>query len=176
MNSTATKTRFMAKIKKTESGCWIWTGAKDRKGYGKFSVGGSRNKDGSRRNSMVSAHRIAYEMFIGLIPGGHGYHGTCVLHKCDTPECVNPEHLFPGSNADNVHDMDAKGRRINLQSKGADHGNAILNEDYALEIYRMCLDRIAPQHMIAKQFGVSTSTVNHINKGRLWNHITRAFA
>ena len=51
---------------------------------------------------MVTASRVSYELFIGRIPESDGYHGQCILHRCDTPSCVNPEHLFHGSNMDNI--------------------------------------------------------------------------
>ena len=164
--------RFMSKVlKDSVTGCWNWNGGKDRKGYGKFSIGGSRNKDGTRRNSMVTATRVSYEIFIGEIPAGDGYHGTCVLHHCDNPCCVNPEHLFLGSNKDNVLDMDKKGRRVNKQPKGEMHGTAKLTVNQVDSIV-IQLNKKVPQHLIAKEFGVCLATVNHIAKGRLWSHHT----
>lgn len=165
--------RFMEKVRE-DAGCWIWTGAKDRKGYGKFSIGNSRMADGKRRNSMVSAHRVSYELFIGPIPEGQGFHGSCVLHRCDNPACVNPAHLFIGSNADNVRDMDLKGRRITKTRLGSAHHNAVLDEQKVAEIYQMAIHRLKPQLQIARQFGVCLSTVSHIKTGRLWSHVTGA--
>lgn len=172
MTKEGTKTRFMAKVILAASGCWNWHGGKDRKGYGKFSIGSSKNPDGTRRNSMVSAHRAAYEIFIGPIPTASGFHGTCVLHKCDNPSCVNPDHLFLGSNADNVHDMDAKGRRVNRQALGSAHGNAKLTEAKAIAIHQLIKSNTKAQSEIALEFGVCLATVNHIAKGRLWSHAT----
>lgn len=161
------KMRFMAKVAVQENGCWMWTGGKDRKGYGLFSVGPSRNPDGSRRNSMKAAHRVSYELFNGGIPDG-----LFVLHKCDTPGCVNPEHLFLGTNLDNVRDMDSKGRRVNGPSYGSDHGNAVLDEKQVLEIMELLKARKPTQKEIAKMYGVAHSTINHIATGRLWSHLT----
>ena len=81
------------------SGCWNWTGAIHRNGYGKFG-----RRDGDRQRTD-GAHRVAWEVLIGPIPDG-----LHVLHKCDNPCCINPEHLFVGTNQDNVDDMMAKGR------------------------------------------------------------------
>jgi hypothetical protein len=83
------------------SGCFIWVGAVARKGYGCFMVGSLR--DGSRR--LTQAHRFAWERANGPIPAG-----MCVLHKCDTPCCVNPDHMRLGTLHDNAMDMAAKGR------------------------------------------------------------------
>jgi hypothetical protein len=82
------------------TGCWWWTGALDTKGYGRILIGRSAQR----------AHRVAYELLVGPIPDLGGYHGGCLLHRCDQPCCVNPQHLRPGTHADNMADMAAKGR------------------------------------------------------------------
>lgn len=83
------------------NGCWNWILTKDKVGYGRLKVSlGSREE---WRSS--SAHRYSYELFIGEIP-----HGMNVLHKCDNRACCNPEHLFIGTQQDNMHDMHSKGR------------------------------------------------------------------
>ena len=89
------------------SGCFIWAGGSDRRGYGKFTYGS--RVDGSRQ--QVLAHRYAYERVHGPVPAK-----LHICHKCDTPCCVNPEHLFLGTNADNLRDMSAKcrGRKSRL--------------------------------------------------------------
>lgn len=166
------KMRFMAKVAIQENGCWMWQGALGKKGYGMFSVGGSRNPDGTRRNSMRAAHRVSYELFKGPIPEHDSHHGMCVLHKCDTPGCVNPDHLFLGTNADNVHDMDEKGRRVNTPNRGSDHGNAVLDEAKVKEIMKLLESRSPTQRKIAEMYGVSFATINHIKTGRLWAHVT----
>lgn len=83
-------------------GCWLWTGAKNRMGYGVFQIG-------RRGEGTVLASRYAWEFFCGDIPDG-----LCVLHRCDTPACVNHRHLFLGTRADNNRDMVAKGRWKNV--------------------------------------------------------------
>lgn len=162
--------RFWSKVDKSGD-CWIWTGGKDRKGYGKFSMGSQFKPDGSRRNSMVSAHRFSYELVHGPIPDHESLHGLCVLHSCDTPGCVNPNHLSLGTNKDNVRDMDRKGRRVNAQANGEGHHNSILTERQVREIVSAHRERGITQLQLSKDYGVSHSTINHIFTGRLWAHL-----
>lgn len=89
--------RFLDKVEKTE-GCWIWKASKNSKGYGFFYTGRGPAK-------MDSAHRVSYELFKTAIPPGYN-----ILHRCDTPSCVNPDHLFIGTQKDNIDDMVAKKR------------------------------------------------------------------
>lgn len=93
--------RFWSKVKKT-SGCWLWTASKRNKGYGAFVWAGD---DG--RIIQGRAHRFSYEIAYGSIDPG-----MCVLHRCDTPACVRPSHLFVGSKAENNRDMVVKGRHV----------------------------------------------------------------
>lgn len=88
------KDRFYGKIKKTKT-CWYWTACVSSFGYGQISVNGK----------SVGAHRISWEIHNGSI-----LDGLHVLHKCDNPPCVNPDHLFLGTNKDNVEDRYVKGR------------------------------------------------------------------
>jgi hypothetical protein len=81
------------------TGCWLWTGQLDKNGYGQYRT--------AKDSKWFKAHRVSYEVFKGAIPEDHH-----VLHKCDTPCCVNPTHLFTGTHQDNVHDCVRKNRHI----------------------------------------------------------------
>ena len=82
------------------TGCLLWTGATDRRGYGKIGLGGHYGR-------TEQTHRVVWACMHGVIPPG-----LCVLHRCDTPACVNAAHLFLGTKKDNTQDMMAKGRHI----------------------------------------------------------------
>ena len=83
-----------------QTGCWMWTGTLDVNGYGLLAV-----VDASGKKTEKRAHRLSYEAYKGPIP-----EGFYVLHHCDTPACINPEHLFAGTGGDNIHDAMRKGR------------------------------------------------------------------
>lgn len=89
--------RLMEKVVKTE-GCWLWTGSVTKKGYGQIS-------QGRRGLRPIQVHVASYEIHVGPVPDD-----KCVLHECDTPNCIRPDHLFLGTEADNTHDMMRKGR------------------------------------------------------------------
>jgi hypothetical protein len=124
----------------TECGCHIWTAGTYKAGYGCLMID---------RKSFY-AHRIAWEVNFGAIPLG-----LCVLHHCDIPACINPDHLFLGTKADNVADMDSKGRRRSAPQKK-------LNENDVLAIRSMA----GTHRAIAKQFGVNHSTITRIKSGQ----------
>ena len=87
--------------------CWICTYAKNNVGYPQIRLGRT-GATGSDRKRNASAHRVAYELYVGPIPDG-----LCVLHRCDTPACVNPDHLYAGTSQDNMDDMVRRGRCAN---------------------------------------------------------------
>jgi hypothetical protein len=93
--------RIMEKVEKSVTGCWIFTGALNNKGYGKIYL-----RTVNKKTIIVQPHRVMYETHNGEIPKGKN-----VCHSCDTPACCNPDHLFVGTQKDNLHDMTDKGRR-----------------------------------------------------------------
>lgn len=142
--------RFLDKIApEPNCGCWLWTAGMDRHGYGKFTMAGQR--------THIPAHRASWLLHNGEVPSG-----LFVLHRCDVRSCVNPDHLFLGTNDDNMADMVAKGR--SPRSRGEKNPRAKLTEAQALALLR---DR-RPVREVAAAFGVSRSTVGMIRCGRNW--------
>lgn len=140
--------RFWAKVNKIDGGCWLWTGNLVR-GYGQICVG--RTADGKQQN--VYAHRFSWEHFNGPIPDG-----LDCLHKCDTPPCVNPDHLFLGTDLENQRDASAKGRLHMPRSK-----KLTLTE--RLEIFHAPRDRKTSRGL-QDRYGISKSAVAQIRAGR----------
>ena len=141
--------RFMDKVRK-DNGCWIWTGSVASHGYGSFYY----------RKKNMRAHRASYLLHRGEIPSGQ-----LVLHTCDVTACVNPDHLFLGTVADNVADRVKKGR----SACGERQGCAKLTPEQVLEIRRLYPD--TRLFTLARRFGVSRQAIEFIVKRETWKHI-----
>lgn len=137
-------------------GCWEYTGNRNANGYGRITF----------RGHVTLAHRVAWILMNGEIPEGLG-----VLHKCDNPPCCNPFHLFLGTEADNVHDMDQKGRRVVGVPHGSSSPNAKLTETQVLEIRRLRSEEHLTLSEIGKRFGIGFSHVSTIVRRKAWRHI-----
>lgn len=150
--------RFWSKVKKT-SHCWHWQGGKFKHGYGAFWFNGKN----------VKAHRFSWEQFNGRIPKGTGYHGICVCHACDNPSCVNPKHLFLGTNQDNRIDC-VKKNRHNVAKGMGHYGTFFKNRDikHIRSLYEKGSDT---QQNIADKYGVSRSLISMIVNRVVWKHI-----
>lgn len=134
--------------------CWEWKGGSGHHfGYGAFSINGRTE----------AAHRVIFRNVVAPIPKG-----MCVLHKCDNPKCVRPEHLFLGTKADNNVDRDSKGRGRAL--KGSMNGIAKLTEDKVRRMRRLYRIPGVSQRMLAKEFNISQMNVFRILKGETWKH------
>lgn len=149
--------RFFAKIYPPKPGsddCWEWQSYKSKEGYGKFGAMGE-----------TLAHRVSYRLHKGEIP-----EGMFVCHSCDNPSCVNPDHLWLGTNSDNQIDCVKKGRARRVPQIGEKNGSSKLNEVQVIEIRR--LHKLGFSHSkIAKRIGRSSGTVQSVLSGRTWKHV-----
>lgn len=142
--------------------CWEWTAGKNKKGYGEFWLAGERH---------LHAHQISWMWENEKeIPSG-----MCVLHSCDNPSCVNPDHLFLGTNQDNIDDKMKKGRWRSRFLRGTDHPqhgtNSKFNKlsDADVKEIRKLKEKGHTLRGIALIFGVSHGVVNNIIQGRKWS-------
>lgn len=152
-----TMQRFMSKVCVCgPDECWEWQAARDIDGYGRFSYLGDN----------VPAQRVSYILHKGEIPPG-----MLVCHECDNPSCVNPKHLFLGTQHDNVIDMFAKNRQPqrNLLRGSAKGTNKLVEED----IYKIreLIEQGYTNQQIADMFNVAKATISHIKTKRNWGHI-----
>ena len=145
--------RFWRFVEKTET-CWTWTGAKRRR-YGDFRL---------RVGKTVYAHRFSWEIANGRSPGKKK-----VCHTCDNPPCVNPDHLFLGTNRENALDAKAKGRLA--RQKGEAHGCHKLTSEQVLEIRKRYIPRKVSQGFLGKKFGVSQAMIGCIVRNQNWTHL-----
>lgn len=151
-------------ISKNENECWLWTGGKDRDGYGQ--INSSREKGVARK--CLRAHRISYEHFIGEIPKGY-----FVCHTCDNPSCVNPKHLWAGSVNDNNKDAIKKGRDKSYASnplKGEANSQAKLTANKVREIRKLKKEGVTTLE-ISKIFNIHVAHVNAVCRKATWKHI-----
>jgi HNH endonuclease len=153
--------RFWKQVRKSSgNGCWLWTGCTDHRKphpYGRMRWKGRQ----------IKAHRIAWILTYGEIPDG-----LWVLHKCDVPLCVRPDHLFLGTNLDNVRDSIAKGRWVIPKHHlvGEAHYNAKLTDDDVLLARQMFRDGVS-QRQIARTLDIAFQQIWRIVHGKSWKHL-----
>lgn len=152
--------RFMRKVVKEDGGCWRWTAAVVRAvGYGRFGMAGAE---------VEYAHRASWRLFRGEIPDG-----IYVCHRCDVRTCVNPDHLFLGTAADNMRDAAIKGRiRFPAASFASDetHQVARLTNEQVLEI-RRTPNEYGSLKRLAEKFGVHHATIWNARTGRTFKDV-----
>lgn len=147
--------RFWEKVRRT-NGCWLWMGSTNSNGYGQITRGPRPHL----------AHRIAWELTHGSIPDG-----LCVLHDCpdgDNPRCVNPEHLFLGTQCDNIEDMVRKGRHAAPERLP----QTKLTAPIVREIRRRYASGVVTQIQLSIEFGVCNAIICEIISRKRWKHVS----
>ena len=146
-----------------KDGCWGWRGRSIRAGYPLIKVGWP--------SLCLRANRASWMLAFGDIPDGQ-----CVLHHCDNALCTNPDHLFLGTQADNVADMVRKGRSAHQRDpsgsflpRGSEHGMSKLTAEQVLMIRELV--GVVPGTELAKRFHISRAYVGHIARRRVWRHV-----
>jgi len=154
--------KFWENVTKT-NGCWLWEGHTSHNGYGRLHI------YINDKRKIVPAHRLSWEIHNGPVPKG-----ILVLHKCDNPPCVNPDHLFLGTNKDNTQDSLMKGRACLTNckpQKGEKNGSAILNENMVESVRYQRKNYNYTFKELAGLFNISPSQIANIIHGRSWRNI-----
>lgn len=150
--------RFEAKFEKgPETECWPWLASHNGAGYGMIWD--------QERGRKVLATRVSYELYKGPIPDG-----GLILHSCDNPICVNPNHLRVGSYKDNVTDMDVRGRRVPVSMKGDGNPGAVLKAAEVTSLLKDYVDGV-PRKTIASRYGISEYSLSDYTDGKSWVHL-----
>ena len=150
--------RFWRYVQKGD-GCWTWTGhAADKMGYGRIQIAG-------RGSKKIPAHRLSYQLHKGEIPDGF-----IIMHTCDNPSCVNPDHLVAGTYSENTQDAVSKGRwhqGVPPLKRGESHHRSKLTDQIVLEI------RASQEtnRQLAVKYGVSPSLIGCVRRRKIWSHI-----
>lgn len=151
--------RFWEKVDiGSEDECWMWQAFCHPKGYGKFKMG----------KSMPNAQRVSWFLSYGEIPDG-----LFVLHKCDNRACVNPKHLFLGTNDDNMKDMARKNRSTKGKAFhiGDDHPLSKLSSKKVKDIRKMYASGKFTYFDLAKKYGVAFQTIGNVITRKRWKHV-----
>ncbi len=143
----------MAKSRLQKNKCWEWTGNISRKGYGHFMM----------KRKTFYAHRVSYLLFNG---GGLLPKNIKVLHQCDNPKCINPDHLFLGTDADNSKDRNSKER----QARGESHAKSKISEKDVKKIRELNLSGMSIR-AISKKFPIDESNISRIINKKTWKHL-----
>ena len=151
--------RFWSKVDiRSKSECWEWMAFCKPNGYGQFQL---------KRNKPVYAHRFVWLIIHGVWPDKN------ILHECDNPPCVNPNHLFEGTQLDNIHDCIKKGRFVNKNNTGIKNPNVKLTEKDIRQIRReyVAKDKNFGAKPLAKKYGVKPAAISKIITRRNWKHV-----
>jgi len=148
-------TPFWLRFEPGPGGCWLWKGAR-RHGYGAVNVDGF----------IMQSHRRAWELAFGPIP-----EGMLVLHHCDNRACGRPTHLFLGTQADNIADMDTKGRRVNAPHPGETNGSHKMTAQQVRDIRARYTGEKGQIMALSKEYGLSFPAMRQIIRRLSWRSV-----
>lgn len=146
------KHRFFKKIKKRSNGCWEWQAATDRSGYGQFNLHGK----------VLPAHKVSYQWTNGKVKKG-----LVLMHTCDNRKCCNPDHLIPGTQAENMADMVAKGR----STRGRKHHAAKMTPTKVKNLRKGYESGDHTITSLSNKYNISSSAVSAIVNNLTWTHV-----
>jgi len=152
--------KFWEKVNIRNNGCWEWLAQKDKDGYGTFMLSSNKGQKRTR------AHRYSWVLHFGDVPKE-----KFVLHKCDNPPCINPNHLFLGTAKDNTQDMVKKHRYGYNNIGGENHPNAKLNNQKVKQIKELWNSKQYTQIELGRMFDVGNKQINLIINNKAWKNV-----
>lgn len=157
--------RFWSKVnEQSPNECWPWTGSINSHGYGQFAIYRGKSR------KWVYAHRLSYELSTA-----ESIDGKVIRHSCDNPPCVNPEHLQPGTQAQNVRDAIDRGRSVPPPIHyGSSHHHARLTEECVRKIRQRYAAGGITQTALAVEFGISQTVISDLIRHKIWAHVQEA--
>jgi len=139
-----------------DTGCWEWTAAQNDPGYGRIRI----------EDTLRYAHRVSFRLYNGDLDDNEQ-----VNHRCHNPRCINPDHLYSGTQQENIEDARERGTLLESRARGPDHPRTVLTEDDVREIRRLYKKTDHTQRSLASQFDVSKGAIQDILERKTWDHI-----
>lgn len=143
-------------VEDDDTNCWEWTAATNKSGYGRIRID----------DVLRYAHRVSYRIHVGDLDDG-----AQVNHRCHNPRCINPDHLYSGTQKDNIEDAIEQGEFLESKPRAQDNPNTVLTEEQVREIRQLYRETDHTQRSLASKFDVSKGAIQDVLERKSWDHL-----